>query len=57
VVQDTGLSVRKRVVRLLKSLYNVVSGDKLKTEIACKLVGRVLDEDDHVKVGFASTTI
>jgi hypothetical protein len=48
--QDTGLSVRKRVVRLLKSLYNVVGADGMKTEIGCKLVSRVMDEDDNVKV-------
>lgn len=51
--QDSGLSVRKRVIRLLKSLYPVVEDSLQKASICRRLVGRVYDEDDNVKVSQA----
>ncbi|KAF8968942.1 hypothetical protein BDZ97DRAFT_1797116 [Flammula alnicola] len=45
---DTGLSVRKRVIKLLKSFYPVTD-DNRRIDIATRLVLRMLDEDDSVK--------
>lgn len=42
------MSVRKRVIKLLKSFYPLTD-DARKTDIATRLVLRMLDEDDTVK--------
>jgi cohesin loading factor subunit SCC2 len=47
--QDTGLSVRKRVIKLLKSFYGVVGDTARQVDIASRLVLRMVDEDDTVK--------
>ncbi|KAJ7903762.1 hypothetical protein B0H14DRAFT_2666173 [Mycena olivaceomarginata] len=46
---DTGLSVRKRVIKLLKAYYAVVDDNDRKTDICTRLVMRMVDEDDTVK--------
>ncbi|KXN83113.1 Protein rad9 [Leucoagaricus sp. SymC.cos] len=46
---DTGLSVRKRVIKLLKSFYSVTQDTSRKTDIAFRMVLRMMDEDDTVK--------
>lgn len=48
-VTDSGLSVRKRVIKLLKGIYAVVEDQAARIEICRRLVGRVNDEDDGVK--------
>ncbi|KAK4046628.1 Sister chromatid cohesion protein 2 [Microbotryomycetes sp. JL201] len=48
-ITDTGLSVRRRVVKLLKALYPVLSDSQQRIEICRKLVWRSLDEDDGIK--------
>jgi hypothetical protein len=48
--QDTGPAVRKRVVKLFKVIYDLVPKKSVRTEICCKLVGLVDDEEDSVKV-------
>lgn len=48
--QDTGLSVRKRVIKLLRSIYSVIEDDQQKTEICRRLLSRVKDDDDGIKV-------
>ncbi|KAF8904085.1 hypothetical protein CPB84DRAFT_1773363 [Gymnopilus junonius] len=45
---DTGLSVRKRVIKLVKSFYPITDETK-RIDIATRLVLRMLDEDDSVK--------
>ncbi|KJA17973.1 hypothetical protein HYPSUDRAFT_205707 [Hypholoma sublateritium FD-334 SS-4] len=45
---DTGLSVRKRVIKLLKSFY-LITDDARRIDIATRMVLRMLDEDDTVK--------
>lgn len=42
---DTGVAVRKRVVRLLKDIFNVLDDVDIKIEIADRLVRRVEDEE------------
>ena len=49
-ITDSGLSVRKRVIKLLKSLYPVVTDHAHRVDICRRLVCRVNDEDDNVKV-------
>ena len=46
---DAGLSVRKRVVRLLKALYELLPQDQVKVEICRRLVWRVRDEDEGIR--------
>ncbi|KAJ7164731.1 hypothetical protein C8R43DRAFT_1061973 [Mycena crocata] len=46
---DTGLSVRKRVIKLLKAFYGVTDDNARKIDIATRLVMRMVDEDDTVK--------
>ncbi|KAJ3525731.1 hypothetical protein NMY22_g10453 [Coprinellus aureogranulatus] len=46
---DTGLSVRKRVIKLLKSFYSVTTDNVIKIDICKGLVMRLQDEDDTVK--------
>ncbi|KAJ7457662.1 hypothetical protein B0H11DRAFT_208709 [Mycena galericulata] len=46
---DTGLSVRKRVIKLLKAFYGVTDDNGRKIDIAMRLVMRMVDEDDTVK--------
>lgn len=47
--QDTGLAVRKRVIKLLKSFYLVIDDNQRKIDISTRLVLRMMDEDDGVK--------
>jgi cohesin loading factor subunit SCC2 len=47
--QDTGLGVRKRVIKLLKAFYAVTEDTSRRVDISKKLVLRMLDEDDTVK--------
>lgn len=47
--QDTGLGVRKRVIKLLKAFYTVADDTARRVDISKKLVLRMLDEDDTVK--------
>ncbi|KZP26313.1 hypothetical protein FIBSPDRAFT_1040859 [Athelia psychrophila] len=48
-IADTGLGVRKRVIKLLKSFYGVTDDVVRRVDICTKLVFRMLDEDDTVK--------
>ncbi|GAA5903419.1 hypothetical protein JCM8208_001915 [Rhodotorula glutinis] len=48
-ISDTGLGVRRRVIKLLRVLYHVVATEEHKVDISRKLVYRVLDEDDGIK--------
>jgi hypothetical protein len=46
------LSVRKRVIKLLKAIYPVVTLEA-KVDICKSLLTRLNDEDDNVKVSFS----
>ncbi|KAG7088631.1 hypothetical protein E1B28_012603 [Marasmius oreades] len=46
---DTGLGVRKRVIKLLKAFYLVTDDVSRQTDIATRFVLRMMDEDDTVK--------
>ncbi|PFH53278.1 hypothetical protein AMATHDRAFT_73479 [Amanita thiersii Skay4041] len=48
-IADTGLSVRKRVIKLLKSYYAVAEGNESRIDITTRLVLRLLDEDESVR--------
>ncbi|KIO02759.1 hypothetical protein M404DRAFT_15882 [Pisolithus tinctorius Marx 270] len=48
-IADTGLGVRKRVIKLLKQYYGVTEDMDRRIDISTKLVLRMLDEDDTVK--------
>ncbi|KAH9961425.1 hypothetical protein BGW80DRAFT_1438760 [Lactifluus volemus] len=48
-IADTGLGVRKRVIKLLKAFYGATDDIKRCTDICTKLVLRMFDEDDTVK--------
>ncbi|KAI9064653.1 hypothetical protein FKP32DRAFT_1625471 [Trametes sanguinea] len=48
-IADTGLGVRKRVIKLLKAYYNVAKDTPARIDICTRIVLRMLDEDDTVK--------
>ncbi|OSD02424.1 hypothetical protein PYCCODRAFT_1410918 [Trametes coccinea BRFM310] len=48
-IADTGLGVRKRVIKLLKAYYNVAKETSARIDICTRIVLRMLDEDDTVK--------
>ncbi|EJC97952.1 uncharacterized protein FOMMEDRAFT_114738 [Fomitiporia mediterranea MF3/22] len=48
-IADTGLGVRKRVIKLLKAFFYVTDDLDRKVDTCSKLVLRMLDEDDTVK--------
>ncbi|CDO75304.1 hypothetical protein BN946_scf184654.g12 [Trametes cinnabarina] len=48
-IADTGLGVRKRVIKLLKAYYNVTEERSARIDICTRIVLRMLDEDDTVK--------
>ncbi|KAI6129687.1 hypothetical protein EDD16DRAFT_1689919 [Pisolithus croceorrhizus] len=48
-IADTGLGVRKRVIKLLKQYYGVTEDMNRRIDISTKLVLRMLDEDDTVR--------
>ncbi|OBZ71396.1 Protein rad9 [Grifola frondosa] len=48
-IADTGLGVRKRVIKLLKAVYNVTDDRSRRVDICTRIVLRMLDEDDTVK--------
>lgn len=48
-IADTGLGVRKRVIKLLKSYYHVTEDRAARIDICTRIVLRMLDEDDTVK--------
>ena len=52
-ITDTGLSVRKRVVKLLKSIYVIVQDGPARADICTRLISRLRDDDDGIKVRFA----
>lgn len=48
-IADTGLGVRKRVIKLLKAYYSVTEDRGARVDICTRIVLRMLDEDDTVK--------
>ncbi|KAI0761978.1 hypothetical protein BD413DRAFT_221108 [Trametes elegans] len=48
-IADTGLGVRKRVIKLLKAYYSVTEERAARIDICRRIVLRMLDEDDTVK--------
>ncbi|KAJ3559315.1 hypothetical protein NM688_g422 [Phlebia brevispora] len=48
-IADTGLGVRKRVIKLLKLFYGVTEERERKIDICVRMVLRMLDEDDTVR--------
>ncbi|GJE95924.1 sister chromatid cohesion protein-like protein [Phanerochaete sordida] len=48
-IADTGLGVRKRVIKLMKSIYGVTKDRKQQVDICQRMICRMLDEDDTVK--------
>ncbi|KAI0754694.1 hypothetical protein C8Q80DRAFT_1094239 [Daedaleopsis nitida] len=48
-IADTGLGVRKRVIKLLKAYHNVTEDRAARIDICTRIVLRMLDEDDTVK--------
>lgn len=45
---DTGLAVRKRVIKLLHDLYFIVDDKEIKVEIAERIIRRVDDEEKAI---------
>jgi cohesin loading factor subunit SCC2 len=47
--QDTGVGVRKRVIKLLKSFYGVSDNASHRINISTRLILRMLDDDETVR--------
>ncbi|CAG8456254.1 3230_t:CDS:10 [Acaulospora colombiana] len=47
--RDTGLNVRKRVIKLLRDIYLKSTDQTMMIDIGCKILTRINDDDDHVK--------
>lgn len=48
--QDSGLGVRKRVIKLLTSIFPTVADASIQTDICCRMIDAMNDSDDGVKV-------
>ncbi|CAK5269780.1 unnamed protein product [Mycena citricolor] len=48
-IADTGLAVRKRVIKLLKTFYGIITDTERKVDICTRLVKRMADEDESVQ--------
>lgn len=53
--QDTGLGVRKRVIKLLRGISSTTTDRDIKVDICCKMVTLAGDTDDNIKVSRPST--
>jgi cohesin loading factor subunit SCC2 len=48
-IQDTGIGVRKRVIKLLKNFSSVSEDPKHRIDVGTRLVLRILDDDETVR--------
>jgi cohesin loading factor subunit SCC2 len=54
-IADKGVSVRKRVIKLLKAIYLILNQEEwidLKVDISHRLISRIYDEETSMKVSF-----
>ena len=49
-INDTGLGVRKRVIKLLKDVYMKCNDSRIQTEIAESVLSRIMDEEHSLRV-------
>lgn len=57
ILQDTGLGVRKRVIKLLKGMYTIIDQQAYRIDTCCRLVGMVADQDEGVRVSASGEVI
>jgi cohesin loading factor subunit SCC2 len=48
--QDSGLAVRKKVIKLLKEIFPMTETNAIRVDICCKMVELIGDADDNIKV-------
>jgi hypothetical protein len=48
--QDSGVGVRKRVIKLLTGIFSTVADSTIRTKICCRLIVAMDDSYDIVKV-------
>ena len=51
-INDAGLGVRKRVIKLLKDIYSKSEDKTMRSEIASSILSRIADEEHSVRVSF-----
>jgi cohesin loading factor subunit SCC2 len=56
-INDTGLGVRKRVIKLLKDIYSRSDDRLMLTEIAGSILSRITDDEHSVRVRTLSVFI
>ncbi|KTW32315.1 uncharacterized protein T551_00406 [Pneumocystis jirovecii RU7] len=49
MIKDTGLNVRKRVIKFLKDFYVISDNREIQIDIGRKLIQRLCDEEDTIK--------
>ena len=55
-IYDTGLGVRKRVIKLLKGIFGNIDRKDIRVDVCCKFVSLVDDLDESVKVSIPRTS-
>jgi cohesin loading factor subunit SCC2 len=55
--QDSGVGVRKRVIKLLVGIFGSVTDPAIHSDICCRFIEAMGDHDDAVKVRFNSLLI
>lgn len=48
--KDTGLAVRKKVIKLLRDIFAKSDSKKMRTDICCKMVEMIADDDHNIRV-------
>lgn len=48
--QDSGVSVRKRVIKLLVGIFATTTDKAIRADICCRLIDTLGDQDDNIKV-------
>lgn len=49
ISQDSGLAVRKRVIKLLKGIFGTTTDRNIKIDICCKMITLMADTDEGIR--------
>lgn len=53
--QDSGIGVRKRVIKILIGIFGTSGDATIRADICCRLIEVMEDQDDNVKVSWHTT--
>jgi len=49
--QDSGLGVRKRIIKLLRGIFGTTADKAIRIDIVCKMFTLINDTDENIQVG------